>query len=261
MLSNPSLLLVDSGNSRIKWVEAEVKSKVAHCGDVTSSDMDAGETRLLEQWRCLKPPMAVWLSNSAGTARQQQLEQWVMLLWGQKPHCVSTMDRYQGLVNGYDQPQQLGVDRWLGLLALYLRGLQPFILIDCGTATTLDRVDQNGVHQGGVILPAIDSNFETLMARAPHLQVELNKKPSTLLGHTTAEGLRGCEKGVVNYLEQLIKQLQDQYGVCQIILTGGSAERLVAGGVRYDLQIQALIFEGVLAVASEGDFRGSLALR
>ncbi len=243
------MLLIDAGNSRLKWAWADPSG----LGEVSVLSNDALEEALLSAWQGLPVPEQVWFSNSAGRYRQQQIATWVEQLWGGQPTVLKSAVAWRGLTNGYRNPQQLGVDRWLGLVAGWVRTQDAFCLIDCGTAITIDYVDQRGEHQGGVIFPGVGSTLERLLERAPHLKLGEEAHRQRLLGRSTEEGLRDVEEaGAVEAVRQLLWQMEQQYGSCSILLTGGDAERLLSMLSLQTGYFPDLVLEGVLRVAKSG---------
>ena len=234
-------LLIDSGNSRVKWGWG------GESGVESTAVVDAEQLEQLpEYWRRQSAPNQVWMVNSAGQQREQQLQQWVQQCWALQPQIIQSAEQWGALTNGYANPQQLGVDRWLGMVAAWQRTKGAFCLIDCGTAVTLDFVDTDGEHQGGLILPAVGSTLQTLLQRAPHLKAHYREgQHHLLLGRTTEEALKAAEHGVGLMLNEVLVQLESRYGLFGVWLTGGAAEK-----IQQELSAEAevaseLVLEGV----------------
>ncbi|MBT3307947.1 MAG: type III pantothenate kinase [Gammaproteobacteria bacterium] len=234
-------LLIDSGNSRVKWGWG------GESGVESTAVVDAEQLEQLpEYWRRQSAPNQVWMVNSAGQQREQQLQQWVQQCWALQPQIIQSAEQWGALTNGYANPQQLGVDRWLGMVAAWQRTKGAFCLIDCGTAVTLDFVDTDGEHQGGLILPAVGSTLQTLLQRAPHLKAHYREgQHQLLLGRTTEEALKAAEHGVGLMLNEVLVQLESRYGLFGVWLTGGAAEK-----IQQELSAEAevaseLVLEGV----------------
>lgn len=245
MSDDRPLLLVDAGNSRIKWAEGTLNG----VSSIQAIENRKIESELPRLWSTLTAPRSVWLSNSAGEVRQQQIEAIAEACWGVTVETVRSAERFGVLLNGYDQPQQLGVDRWLGMVAAWQRYRRSFCLVDCGTATTIDLVDDQGQHQGGVILPGIHSDLETLLKRVPHLKEAALSSPAEGLGRSTLEGLRDSEGEVVGAVEQLLERLQEAFGHFERLVTGGEAEVLIqSSSGRYE-RLPELVLEGLNWVA------------
>lgn len=129
-----------------------------------------------------------------------------------------------GLQNCYEVPTTLGVDRWLAMLgAISLYPQQDLLVIDAGTALTIDRVSADGQHQGGWILPglrmqhkAVTSHTAKVFSREfDEAQLSFGKNTDQCLKHGILAGLCG-----------VIQQAARLSLTAQILLTGGDAEFL-----------------------------------
>lgn len=152
-----------------------------------------------------------------------------------------------GVVNGYQQPERLGVDRWLALVAAYNLRMGACVVIDLGTAVTVDFVDDAGRHQGGYICPGFGLMISQLIARASGVRAEpsLCRNFGLQPGRNTQEALeRGCLHMLRAYVESQViharQMLGEQAGA---YVTGGDAE-LVAdtAGVCH---VRDLVFQGL----------------
>ncbi len=141
------MLLLDIGNSRIKAARATPAGLVAlptrgHQGDAAGAlaALDDGGER-----------GAIWISHVLGTAAEAALGEAVQARWRQAPHYARSSTECAGLRNAYREPERLGVDRWLVMLAAWTTQRRAAIVVDAGTALTADVIDANGLHQGGLI--------------------------------------------------------------------------------------------------------------
>lgn len=146
-------LLVDAGNSRVKWALADKRGALLAIG-LAQHGADA------THWPDWQGPVypdlpSVWLSNVAGAATARQLQAQLSTRWPQAAHhTIATQAAQCGVVNGYDTPEQLGSDRWAGLLAA--RAAYPgehVLIVTCGTATTLEALRADGRFCGGLLAP------------------------------------------------------------------------------------------------------------
>lgn len=152
-------LLVDIGNSCVKWCRLGALQEVGvarhhgdwqGCYDLCFSGQEAAS--------------GVLASCVAGDAAKQALAEWLELNWGcEAVFAVSERER-DGLRNGYDNPEALGVDRWLGMLAAWQQRRRAFCLFDFGTALTIDLVGPDGQHQGGWIVGGREMQLRSFAA-------------------------------------------------------------------------------------------------
>jgi type III pantothenate kinase len=133
-----------------------------------------------------------------------------------------------GIQVAYEPPDAVGADRLANAVGAQARYGLPAIVVDFGTATTLDAVSREGVYLGGAILPGVELMLESLAgrtARLPHIALSGAVRP---IGHTTPESLRsGVLLGSAGAIEHLIRLFQQELGSdTHIIATGGLAEQL-----------------------------------
>ncbi len=125
----------------------------------------------------------------------------------------------------YDNPRQVGPDRIANALAAFTRYGGPTIMVDFGTATTVDATSAKGEYLGGAILPGIEISLDALFQRAAALSwVEL-AKPRRVIGKTTAESVQsGVLYGFAAAVDGLVRRFEAELGRCTVVSTGGLAE-------------------------------------
>lgn len=234
------ILLLDVGNSFIKWAWLDSAwSKSAREGLPSLSDADellhAGEdilTSLNEAWQGLPKPTQVWVANVAGTDMQALLEAWVAEHWACPMQFAISGLQSGKVVNAYSEPEQLGVDRWLGLLAINVAYTGPSAVIDCGSAITVDAIDASGKHLGGLILPGMKMMRDSLYTKTNGViaSVDVETPKGMLFATNTATGVDvGSLYAVVAYIERVVKDMQKEMGAAlNCVLTGGDAEEVLS---------------------------------
>lgn len=148
-----SHLLIDQGNTRLKaaWRDGDGIGEV-YVGTDTETLL-----RGLD-----RTPTQVWISSVADKRRRELLLDQIGRRWQCPTRWITVAAYAQHLPTRY-RKDQLGVDRWLALLACRQRYGTPLVVVDSGTATTIDLVDVSGEHLGGVILPGFDLMQQALM--------------------------------------------------------------------------------------------------
>lgn len=160
----------------------------------------------------------------------------------------------------YDTVATLGADRWLGAFAAHTLfgggpdgGTRAVITIDCGTATTVNVVDRDGVFHGGAIAPGLAAFVAGLAAKAPALPAaDLDADPVLPAKSTQACVDSGVLLGWAGLVERLVAGVQDAFdGEAGLVLTGGNATRLLRLS---DIGLAAehvpdLIHDGLVALA------------
>ncbi len=123
----------------------------------------------------------------------------------------------------------LGTDRLLCCQAALKKYKPPFLVIDCGTATTLNVMDRSGSFLGGVILPGVFTGIQALTAKASQLDPVPFFHPESVIGKNMAEGiLSGATYGTAALLEGLVMRIQKELKTeVSVILTGGNAPVII----------------------------------
>lgn len=240
-------LLVDMGNSRLKWAwltDGELSMEAAAYG---GADLSSLLDRLWGDREC---PRAVWISSVGGQGGR--LIDWVTRHWGCEIQLAASEAVFGDLSNGYLQPERLGVDRWLALVgaraALPRRSV---CVLDLGTAVTLDIVDASGEHLGGYIMPGLSLMRDSLQSRTGLASgMKADKAPARDTDAAIASGTLNAIAGLLRHATELYRQNHGEPP--QIILTGGDAVELAR---LLDLPYQhrpALVLEGLAELAKQG---------
>ncbi|RMG29378.1 MAG: type III pantothenate kinase [Gammaproteobacteria bacterium] len=224
------ILLLDAGNSRLKWARV-VEGGFCFGGAIEREDRPP---RVLFRalWSDLEPaPARMVVANVAGDSFRRSLTAWVRRRWGITPEYPRPQAQGFGIVNGYRDPERLGVDRWFALVAAARKVKKGAVcVIDCGTAMTIDAMDSRHRHLGGLILPGLRLMRETLVRHTEGIALQeapaLDEAAVAPLGRDTASGvLGGTLYAGVAMIERLLEELAAELGErVQAILTGGEAE-------------------------------------
>ncbi|HWQ09693.1 MAG TPA: type III pantothenate kinase [Holophaga sp.] len=128
-----------------------------------------------------------------------------------------------------DNPQELGADRIVNVVAGLEKYGAPLIAIDFGTATTLDVVNHKREYLGGIILPGIKIAAEALSTRASRLPKVEIAKPERLIGKNTIQAMQsGLFYGYVGQIDGLLARLLQEMPDATVVATGGLAKALAA---------------------------------
>jgi len=130
-----------------------------------------------------------------------------------------------------DPESLVGVDRLLNAAAAYDTAKQACVVVDAGTAVTIDFVDGEGTFHGGAILPGVRMMLQALDEKTAQLPEVGFKPPAEAIGHNTAEAmLTGVFHGVRGAVRELTEKYAEQYGAYpRVIATGGDAPALFEG--------------------------------
>lgn len=125
----------------------------------------------------------------------------------------------------YDNPKQVGPDRIANAVAAFERYGGPTIVVDFGTATTVDVTSANGEYLGGAILPGIEVSLDALMEKAAALFWVEMARPRRVIGKSTTESVQsGVLYGFAAAVDGLVRRFEGELGACNVVSTGGLGE-------------------------------------
>jgi type III pantothenate kinase len=219
-------LLIDSGNSFIKWALATDETFI-----IESSCPSEEVLSLHDTWKSYDTPARVIVSNVAGKNVAGEISKVVNILWQLDTEFISSKQYCCGLANSYHKPGQLGVDRWMAMVAAYHISQSPVIVIDCGTAITIDLVNEKGLFLGGVIMPGINTAFQSLSAGADAVDdIKDTVEVLSVTAQSTAAAVQaGVLFGLAGGIEKVVREqmFMIETEAC-IYITGGDAERITS---------------------------------
>ncbi|MFN7017983.1 MAG: type III pantothenate kinase [Fimbriimonadales bacterium] len=223
------LLGVDVGNTHTVlgvYESGRWRAWRVHTNPARTEDEHYTLLRSLLQAAGLEAPITGVAICSVVPALEEPLRQLARRWLGCEPLVVTTaLDL--GLQIDYEPPSAVGADRLANAVAAVHHFGKPVIVVDFGTATTLDVVSREGVYEGGAILPGVELMLESLAgrtARLPRIAIEGACRP---IGKTTPESLRsGVLLGSVGAIEHLLHLFRQELGAdAPVVATGGLAER------------------------------------
>lgn len=239
-------LLIDAGNTRLKWAVADASGWRAQ-GACDYADWSDLEAVLADVRTCV-------IASVAGAERTQYLSD-VLARAGVAAVWLQAAAVFGDLRNGYDDPGQLGVDRWMGLIAARARTREPVLVVSAGTALTADALAADGTFLGGVIVPGLALMRQAL--RDGTAGVDPAAGSRQVFPRTTADAVHS---GMVGALCGCVRQQYDYLAAHaaqapRCFMTGGDAA-VLAPHLELPVEIvPALVLEGIERVAREGSAR------
>jgi len=201
-----SRLFIDIGNSAVKWR--------SHGSEVFTKEIDQFSSELLPK------ADVVWLSAVAHLNIVEEIKAGFTSVNLVKPSKI-----YGKLNLSYDDPSKFGVDRFLAMLAaLECFPEQPLLVIDAGSAVTFDVIDNQGMHQGGLIMPGIKSLRESFIKFATN---DLSLKTSELKNSTKEAWHSGTQVMLVSAINSQIKNFELQYPDGVVTICGGIVKEIL----------------------------------
>jgi len=247
-------LLIDAGNSRIKWLLSGDPEASPRIGALNHADTPA--------WSELPRPVGAWVSNVAGEAVAERIDSWLKAQWpGLLRTSVKAKAEQLGVSNGYSEPSSLGSDRWCGMIGAHAAYPGENLLIATfGTATTLEALSANGEFNGGLIAPGWQLMMQSLgrnTAQLPNLLPDTARRAiatstSVFATDTPTALSSGCLLAQAGLIERAWHDLRSQWQAEIRLILGGGAADVVAGALKVPhTRHDSLVLEGLELIARD----------
>jgi len=246
------ILVIDIGNSRMKW-GLRGRHGWHALGVIPNSEIG---TLALRDWQNLPRPLRVVGVNVAGEAARVRVEA-QLARWRVAPEWLVADAAACGVTNRYTRPAQLGPDRWASLVAARQRSVAidlfppACVVVNAGTAVTVDALDFDGVFRGGLILPGLRLMLRALAENTSALKVA----PGAFreFPDNTPDALyTGSMQAVCGAIEQMRRLVDTNPAQVRVYLAGGAAPE-IAPHLNPPVEVvDNLVLEGVLALAEAG---------
>jgi type III pantothenate kinase len=240
------VLLLDVGNSRCKWTRIE-NGVWTHHGVAGNADWPA----LQRSFESLLPPARIIVSNVGGEAMAQQLRS-ICSKWSVPVEFVAARSKQCGVSNTYDDPGQLGSDRWAALIAAWQRMGRACLVVNCGTATTVDALSDEGAFLGGLIVPGVTLMQHSLTHNAAQLQDEEGRMQN--FPRNTADAIHSgvirATLGAIEHQHALLKNTSGNSVAC--VLSGGAAGIIATYLGMPVVHVDNLVLEGLKIIGDAG---------
>ncbi|MDD2929045.1 MAG: type III pantothenate kinase [Sideroxydans sp.] len=216
------MLLLDIGNSRCKWALVERGIWQRH-GVIENGELDRLSALVGE----IPAHARILVSNVAGEAVAARLRTHLSARQCQ-PEFIQAESERCGVRNGYRSSQQLGSDRWAALIAARHRVSGACLVVNCGTATTIDALSAQGEFLGGLILPGLSLMLSSLSANAAQLADEKGDLLDFPLDTADAM-LSGAVRATQGAILHQFGLLQQREGSVRCLLSGGASDKVMQG--------------------------------
>lgn len=241
------ILAVDAGNSRVKWAYHD-GSAFTQEGSTALVGLDA----LSQQWSQLpEPPAAIVVANVAGEGVRRRLQA-LFSAWAVEPRWVAGQRSQCGVTSFYDDPAQLGPDRWAAVVGARQLVKISCLVINAGTAMTVDGLTAKGEFLGGIIVPGFDLMHESLSANTARLSAqrgEFSAFPRFSADAITSGAIQALCGAVERMSAEMIAAGHDE----PALLIGGGTGALIARHLKKPARtVDKLVLEGLVCIAREG---------
>ncbi|WAJ70644.1 type III pantothenate kinase [Catenovulum adriaticum] len=207
-----SILLVDEGNTRAKFGLVD-KTATSFNVKILSFD-ELAQNKITEV-----------IFASVKSADNSILKQVAKMLPNANIKQLQTQANAFGLKNAYQVVNRLGVDRWLAMLGSKTLTSNAFMVIDAGTAVTIDAVTAQGQHLGGWILPNVTFSAQSLAKRSGKIELTDKYNPAINLGNITERCIfNGLYASHIALVKSLAQDLTTKYQKVDIFLAGGDCD-------------------------------------
>ena len=251
-------LVLDIGNSRLKWLSEDVRAGAGSAQlhtpiihnqdflmafkDIQNELQSAGRTRTVDV-----------ITIGSVTADKTDISKVCQELWCVEPTYVCSTSTACGVKNSYAEPSKLGVDRWAAMGEAFCQAQSAVCVFDLGSAFTIDAVNTNGHHLGGYILPGLSMSRDSVTGGTSQVMVDEEHfdKAQPVWGRSTNAAVNnGIIYTAVTLIQNAIKNLRLELKMpVEAFITGGDAAKIlpfVNDLVRYD---ENLVLKGIKRLA------------
>lgn len=257
-------LLIDAGNTRIKWALVNDATEWLCSGVLPTAQADKLAqhiaSNLNKPGTGLQDIQQIWVSNVAGDAIAQHIRN-IGVGKSTQVHFIVAEKTRCGVHNGYSRASQLGSDRWAALIAAW-HGVQgKCLVVNSGTATTIDTLSEQGEFLGGIILPGMELMQRNLFAST---QLKLTESEMKLAeGKFASFPLTSADALYSGAIQASCGAIERQYSLFKdnnvpLVLSGGAA-RLLHPHLNQKLfnvpprVADNLVLQGLLRIAQEAN--------
>ena len=230
-------LEVDFGNTFVKWRIVDGKA-VTQRGREYLEKLELPALSISE----------AWVGSVASSEANAQLADKIFDTYGVRAEFAEVTENAGGVTCLYEEPVRMGVDRWLALLAARHITKTPVVVVDAGSAVTVDLLSRDGVHVGGYILPGFSMQQSALLGQTAKVRFAQVESDNQFGGNDTASCVAAGAGLVFDGLAMSLKQLRDNFDVdAQILLAGGDAWRLQErlGDTKLVATVEEIVMDGL----------------
>ncbi len=230
-------LEVDFGNTFVKWRIVDGKA-VTQRGREYLEKLELPALSISE----------AWVGSVASSEANAQLADKIFDTYGVRAEFAEVTENAGGVTCLYKEPVRMGVDRWLALLAARHRTQAPVVVVDAGSAVTVDLLSRDGVHVGGYILPGFSMQQSALLGQTAKVRFAQVESDNQFGGNDTASCVAAGAGLVFDGLAMSLKQLRDNFDAdAQILLAGGDAWRLQErlGDTKLVATVEEIVMDGL----------------
>ncbi len=225
-----NLIVLNAGNSRLA-IGSFVAGEMQQVSRISNSDREQWEAEIGQRWEKIKDrENAAVVAASVNPPLMEAVDRAVQAACGQKVEWIGR-DIDLPIKVLTDQPSETGVDRVLNIAAAFEQIEHACVVVDAGTAITIDLCNDKGEFLGGAIAPGASAMLRAMHEQTAQLpQVELDM-PAAPYGKNTRQAmLHGVYHGIRGMVKEIVENYATDLGTWpEVIATGGDAEKLFGG--------------------------------
>ncbi|MBL8490508.1 MAG: type III pantothenate kinase [Rhodocyclaceae bacterium] len=237
------IVCIDGGNTRLKW-GLRNGDRWSRKGGLANRDL-AGLAAAIADAAGATPIGRLLACNVAGAPTAAAVDALAARL-GAATEWVTAEAERCGVRNSYDQPAQLGADRWTALIGARALHRGPCLVVCAGTATTVDVLRADGVFAGGLIVPGLDLMRRSLAQGTAGLPLAVGRM-APLPRNTDDAIASGCLQATLGAVERMFRPMADDSGAA-CLLSGGAAAALAPHLVLPCRLVEDLVLEGLARI-------------
>jgi len=250
------ILAIDAGNSRVKWgwlesdgndLSSTQPVRWASIATVSLIEFAASGDHVNPFSVTHEDPERIIIANVAGEGAHQLLVNWTSI-FDAEPLWLQAEAQRCGVTNRYERPEVLGADRWAALIAARALHNGPSLVVNAGTATTVDMLSGEGVFLGGAILPGVELMRFVLHEHTGRLPIQEGAYREA--PRNTVDAIEtGCRHAQAGAVERMYRVFRDMGGTPLCIVAGGAGRVLVDQLSMPRRYVENLVLDGLAHIA------------
>ncbi len=242
-----SILAVDAGNSITKWgvyLDGWLSQDQVYNADLSS---------IISIWKSLQQPTIIIVSHVSTLQIKTQLVE-LLSIWTVKPYWVISETERCGVSNHYRDPDQLGCDRWAALIGAWSIQNKACLVINVGTAVTIDMLSSKGDFIGGIILPGPSLMLQSLGEKTALINAEQGKfevLPRDTMSATYSGVIHALVGAIGRMQTILLNHITEPCLLGHHIVSGGGASILLPHLNITVQHVKNLVLEGLVVMARD----------
>jgi type III pantothenate kinase len=247
-------LVADIGNTSLKWAYGNRRG-IVHKGGVRHSDPSERE-QCIRDIPKIGPVERILVCNVADERKVAWFIDLISDVFHGQVEFVRSEESKLGVHNGYSSPELLGADRWVALITLSVVYGRPGIVVDCGTAITVDGLSSSGQHIGGVIGPGLMAMKKSLLKSAHQIDTRLSLNAGSKVDFASKNTDDAIDNGIklsaIGFVDGVLDGMADMLGQnVKVVITGGDASLLHPLLKNETIHDPDLLLRGLLLMAEE----------